>query len=375
MSTVPNPVLKRDPALGFYTQIDESRIDDFREMVEDYELEVSTEKKGGDRLETPEMVTFFFRSKDKELLSDFVEFCGIRFRAAAKRATTYQCRAGALLEAGEPGSESREKVAALKLDQQDIPDLIQIATDPDLNGARTGDAFSWGPIHAWRELGRLQAEEAIEPLMELFQASADSYDDWLLTDIPMAIGMIGPKGLAALASLSKAVYDSEDELGYGNECAVTGFAQVGLACPELRGQCVQHLRDLLNEAEKNTRDVNGYVVSALIDLGAKEAIPDIRKAYAANRVEDMIAGDIDEVEEAMEEPDDVPTGPEYLSWLDARRLADESDEDFDGSDEDYFADKENEPAKPFIAEAKPGRNDLCPCGSGKKYKKCCGQAG
>ena len=21
---------------------------------------------------------------------------------------------------------------------------------------------------------------------------------------------------------------------------------------------------------------------------------------------------------------------------------------------------------------KPGRNDLCPCGSGKKYKKCCG---
>lgn len=24
---------------------------------------------------------------------------------------------------------------------------------------------------------------------------------------------------------------------------------------------------------------------------------------------------------------------------------------------------------------KPGRNDPCPCGSGKKYKKCCLQAG
>jgi preprotein translocase subunit SecA len=24
------------------------------------------------------------------------------------------------------------------------------------------------------------------------------------------------------------------------------------------------------------------------------------------------------------------------------------------------------------AEAKVGRNDLCPCGSGKKFKKCCG---
>ena len=25
-----------------------------------------------------------------------------------------------------------------------------------------------------------------------------------------------------------------------------------------------------------------------------------------------------------------------------------------------------------VAEKKPGRNDPCPCGSGKKYKKCCG---
>lgn len=27
---------------------------------------------------------------------------------------------------------------------------------------------------------------------------------------------------------------------------------------------------------------------------------------------------------------------------------------------------------PMVAAAKVGRNDPCPCGSGKKYKKCCG---
>jgi preprotein translocase subunit SecA len=26
-------------------------------------------------------------------------------------------------------------------------------------------------------------------------------------------------------------------------------------------------------------------------------------------------------------------------------------------------------------EPKVGRNDPCPCGSGKKYKKCCGREG
>src|SRR5262249_18285463 len=36
--------------------------------------------------------------------------------------------------------------------------------------------------------------------------------------------------------------------------------------------------------------------------------------------------------------------------------------------------KEREAAVPAAVSAKVGRNDPCPCGSGKKYKKCCGSA-
>ena len=28
---------------------------------------------------------------------------------------------------------------------------------------------------------------------------------------------------------------------------------------------------------------------------------------------------------------------------------------------------------PYVAPPKVGRNDPCPCGSGKKYKNCCGR--
>ena len=35
--------------------------------------------------------------------------------------------------------------------------------------------------------------------------------------------------------------------------------------------------------------------------------------------------------------------------------------------------KEHRAAHVFIAEKTVGRNDPCPCGSGKKYKKCCGK--
>ncbi len=31
------------------------------------------------------------------------------------------------------------------------------------------------------------------------------------------------------------------------------------------------------------------------------------------------------------------------------------------------------PVEPIKADKTVGRNDPCPCGSGKKYKKCCGR--
>ncbi len=38
----------------------------------------------------------------------------------------------------------------------------------------------------------------------------------------------------------------------------------------------------------------------------------------------------------------------------------------------YINTTEFETNKPAHVEEKPGRNEPCPCGSGKKYKKCCG---
>ena len=33
------------------------------------------------------------------------------------------------------------------------------------------------------------------------------------------------------------------------------------------------------------------------------------------------------------------------------------------------------PVDPIHSDKKPGRNDPCSCGSGKKYKQCCGKGG
>ncbi len=38
----------------------------------------------------------------------------------------------------------------------------------------------------------------------------------------------------------------------------------------------------------------------------------------------------------------------------------------------WFVDEARRKQAPVVLGKQPGRNDPCPCGSGKKYKKCCG---
>jgi uncharacterized protein len=69
----------------------------------------------------------------------------------------------------------------------------------------------------------------------------------------------------------------------------------------------------------------------------------------------------------------VGAGRAYRYFIDARQeyadrmMDEEADEEFD--EDDYT------PETYFRPEPKIGRNEPCPCGSGKKYKKCCGAAG
>ncbi|MGD9576124.1 preprotein translocase subunit SecA [uncultured Desulfovibrio sp.] len=69
-----------------------------------------------------------------------------------------------------------------------------------------------------------------------------------------------------------------------------------------------------------------------------------------------------EVEAPIEEPQLSPVSREYRHKESSSQLSYSSG----GSISE-------DPKKPAKAAPRIGRNDLCPCGSGKKYKKCCGQ--
>src|SRR5205807_1216299 len=88
----------------------------------------------------------------------------------------------------------------LGIGPEHIPDLIRMATDEELRWADSESLEVWAPIHAWRTLGALHAEEAIEPLLSLLKDVDENDDDWVLEEMPEVYGRIGPAAIPALAA-------------------------------------------------------------------------------------------------------------------------------------------------------------------------------
>jgi hypothetical protein len=155
---------------------------------------------------------------------------------------------------------------------------------------------------------------------------------------------------------------------------------------------------------------NPYVwaewVEAVNDFNALELLPEVRQAYAENLVDDDVIRleDIDPAVPRKPRGYTPPTREEEYRWFCERNTpidaiaecsrwlcyidenevvesvddADKKDEvrpdvTFDLPPEELPALPAYTPPKPYIAPPKLGRNDPCPCGSGKKYKKCCGK--
>ncbi|MCL1051166.1 DUF1186 domain-containing protein [Shewanella abyssi] len=126
-----------------------------------------------------------------------------------------------------------------------------------------------------------------------------------------------------------------------------------------------------NEFNQYHSQFVGYVESKLIDEGPTEnqcIIDWDNQSIGYSEWESgLISGDYDVIDSLSQ-------------WAGFNAESDMNDEDlmavFDDLmntpkelDDSYF---ENLDAKqPFIADIQAGRNDPCPCGSGKKYKKCC----
>lgn len=264
--------------------------------------------------------------------------------------TTYTSPVNSLLTYGDC-RESQEWPNYLELGftRDHIPELIRMAKDEELNWAESDGLEVWAPVHAWRTLGQLRAEEAIEPLMSLFHELEES--DWVSEELPIVYGMIGVKAIPALtrylANPSHGIYP---RLG-----AAHGLERIAITIPTAREECVSILTQQLDRFTEQTPNFNALLIAHMIQLKAVESISSIREAYQEECVDYAVCGDIEDVEIELGLRSHRSTPANYPT------LADQLFPDLKAVFSRQETKKKN----------KVGRNEPCPCGSGKKYKKCC----
>ena len=204
----------------------------------------------------------------------------------------------ALCALGEDLARTREwmKYTDLSINEKHIPELIRIIEDieifmPEDVDADIQDAPEiYAPIHAWRALGQLKAEEAIPTLMELTILNDDLDIDWVMEEIPSVMTLIGP---ACIPPLQEYLLNPK-KLEWASATCSSALEKMGLEHPESRADCVKALEGALENYADNDHGINGSIIASLTDLNAAESAPIIKRAFDANVVDLMIMGDYED---------------------------------------------------------------------------------
>ena len=153
----------------------------------------------------------------------------------------------------------------------------------------------------------------VSDLIPLFDVDTDWFG-------PGLSNVLRNAGITALEALRDYLHDHTRWI-YGRANAADALTQIAKQQPDLRERAVQIISDELDHASENDPTVNGFLISELLHLDAVEALPVIQRAFEQNSVDEMVAGDWQEVLRQLgqtPEPDDPLIRQSRQRWDAAR---------------------------------------------------------
>jgi len=247
-------------------------------------------------------------------------------------------------------------------------------------------------------LAQFREKRAYRPLVKLLAASGELADQLFGDTITERMDRILASVYDGDPEPIKRLVEGEQVYGFVRGAAVDTFMVLTHTGQMPRQEVLDYYRDLFRgKLRRENNQVWNALTSAVADLPAPELVVDLRRAYADDLVDPDYA-DLEDLESDARVPFEqkeewqrekatlVADAVSEMGWWHAFHLDDkpelgELDElgdppllsfpDFPGA---APADRDFDPAPGAgfrRAGPKIGRNDPCPCGSGKKYKKCC----
>jgi hypothetical protein len=254
----------------------------------------------------------------------------------------------------------------LEYGQQAVEPLIQLVKNYPAEGLEVDENVYWAVYHAINLLGELRAPEAVQPILALLDED-DDYVDGLL---PGSLAFIGQPAVEPL----RAALFAPDAYVYGVVRAASALAKMADKHPELRPELVKMVTDRFEaDIPNDEHDILlAFLASNLADLRAVDAVPLVRRAYEDGRLDASII-DLKTFESIVNRADGVSPGEAIDALLLHRPLAPVLPELAPVLPELTVNSGELASPVPHPFGRKIGRNEQCPCGSGKKYKRCHGR--
>ena len=205
---------------------------------------------------------------------------------------SYSMPVAKLLTLGDPRNERKWRdYLALGIKSEHVPDLIRMMQDEELRWADSESKEVWANLHAWRALGQLRAESAIEPLLGLLR-DMDEYDDWTGEEVPRVLAMIG---VSAIPWLTKFISESSHGM-WAREAAAKALKEIAERYPKSRDECKSIIARQLEQFATQGPTLNAFFMTYLLDLKAIEYATVMESAFTAAKVDLAVNGDWEDVQ-------------------------------------------------------------------------------
>ena len=286
-----------------------------------------------------------------------------------------------------------------------LPTLRQIVRDEDAWYEGQGDRY-WLVFHAVTLLSLSRNPQVLPDLIDGILPSYFAEYDWLQGHWPTLLAQMGPAAVAPLTEWIegwRGAWVDNPDFSEARVEAATALALIAFADSSEKAQRASTLRffqsSLSDEGETDLGFLSA-IVPPLLYLDWSASLPVVEKAYRARRVLPDLIGPWREIGDYRDPQMKADYFRRDLLWFYrpkeiARRqalwkrpdlherleaLRDQGDPRLGSAPVPpplayfYRAPAGALSASPASLPGKTGRNDPCPCQSGKKYKKCCGQA-
>lgn len=230
-------------------------------------------------------------------------------------------------------------------------------------------------------LAQYQEKQAFPLIMEFIQLSADTVDEILGDTITEYLpALIFSTYDGNLVLLQKLIADTNmDE--FLRDSLLSLYVQLYLDENITKEDMIHFLRKLIENENKNQADYFvTKIAAAIADTALFEMIEDVQKLYDSGRIDLKVRGKYDEFIDDIYRPGSIEKRCYYIddvtkvmaNWTifektEKQKEADEAQQ----QKQQTLLEKEMEREKRQKTSHKIDRNGSCPCGSGKKYKKCC----